>query len=131
MKYVIPGALILLVTGLAFSDYSAPTVWQETNGRVFTNVGQKVELQARVVDDESNPNFVPYRNANSRAWSYDGDDWEVVWRRVGVPASEQVMATGLSSCKATERQSIYVRVRIEEPILATRVPTDPALEGGP
>ena len=106
-----------VLAGLAALAYTPPTDYVENTDRVFTNVGQRVELQARIIDGKPNSQFVIRRNANSRVWTQNGDDWEVVWRRVGVPASEQVMATGLSSCKESERQPIYVRVRIEEPNL--------------
>ncbi len=117
--------------------YKDPEPFVEVDDRVFSNTGQEVELVNRtaLVDELDvdgkptgekvvgpNPLFTKYRNANSRAWSKDADVWEVVWRRKGVPASEQVMATGTSSCKVAERQPIYVRVRVEEP--STNVPTE-------
>jgi len=114
--------LLLAIPALLWA-YAPPTAYVEKGDRVFTNVGQEVELQARIVDEKPNPLFVPYRNANSRVWTKNGDDWEVVWRRKGVPASEQVLATGVSSCKALERQPVYVRVRIEEP--TANLPTNP------
>ncbi len=132
--------LMLVVPALLWA-YAPPTAYVEKADRVFTNAGQMVELQARqlmidLVDAEGeptgeqelipNPSFVKYRNTASRAWSKDGDDWEVVWRLKGVPASEQVMARGVSSCKPLERQPIYIRVRIEEP--SFKQPVDPALE---
>ncbi|HDZ37688.1 MAG TPA: hypothetical protein ENH62_05285 [Marinobacter sp.] len=116
--------ILLLIVSALLWGYMPPTDYVETNDRVFTNVGQQVELQERLIDDEPNPLFVKYRNANSRVWTENGDDWEVVWRRVGIPASEQVMATGVSSCKAEERQPIYVRVRIEEARTILPVPEE-------
>ena len=106
--------LLLIVPALLWA-YTPPTAYVEKADRVFTRVGQEVELQARVVDGKPNPLFVKYRNASSRVWTENGDRWEVLWRRVGIAASEQVMATGISSCKALERQPIYIRVRVEEP----------------
>jgi len=117
--------LLALAPVLAWA-YAPPTAYKKTADRVFTNVGEEVELQARLIDGKPNPLFTKYRNASSRVWTKNGDDWEVVWRRKGVLASEQVMATGVSSCKALERQPVYVRVRIEEP--NRNEPTDPALE---
>ena len=118
--------ILLLVVPALLWAYGPPTAYVETADRVFTNVGQQVELQARKVDGKPNPLFVKYRNANSRAWTENGDEWEVVWRLKGVPASEQIMATGISNCKALERQPIYVRVRIEEP--TANLPTAEVIE---
>ncbi len=115
-----------VLASLAALAYTPPTDYIENADRVFTNVGQRVELQARIVDGKPNSQFVIRRNANSRVWTQNGDDWEVVWRRVGVPTSEQVIATGLSSCKADEYQPVYVRVRIEEP--TTNLPTIEVVE---
>ena len=127
MKSTIIGLAIGgVLAGLAALAYTPPTSYVETGERVFTNVGQRVELQARMIDGEPNPLFVPYRNANSRAYTENGDDWEVLWRLKGIPASEQVMATGLSSCKENEYQPVYVRVRIEK--ATTNLPDTPVEE---
>lgn len=126
MNKTIPAIILAgALAGLTLWAYTPPDTYVETDDRVFTNVGQRVELQSRMIGDWPNPLFVPYRNANSRVWTKDKDDWEVVWRIKGSPATEQIMASGLSSCKEDERQPIYVRVRIEEP--TKNVPSAPVL----
>lgn len=104
--------LLLLVPVLAWA-YAPPTAYKKTSDRLFTNVGQQVELQARLIDGKPNPLFVRYRNASSRIWLKNGDTFEIYAKINGVLVN-QVLASGKASCKATKRQPIYVRVRIEE-----------------
>ena len=129
MKKLIPIILLAMLVAFAYADYKAPVAYKVTADRVATNVEEAVELQARMIDGKPNPEFTKRRNASARIWSKDKDDWEVIWRRVGVPASEIIVATGTSVCKALERQPVYIRVRLE--VASLNEPTDPALEVGP
>ncbi len=144
MKLIVAIALLLGIVVWSYADYKAPTAWVKVSDRVATNVGQEVELVARtamvdVLDEDGaptgekvlgpNPLFVKQGNASFRVCTKDKDEWEVVWRLKGNPASEIVVATGTSACKAEERQAVFIRVRSEEPSM--NQPTDPTIEVQP
>ena len=126
MKLIVTIALLLGIVVWSYADYKAPSRWVEVADRVATNVEEGVELQARMVDGKPNPLFTVRRNAYARIWTKDADNWEVVWRHVGVPASEMIVATGTSSCKPLERQPVAVWVVLEEPNM--NEPVNPAVE---
>ena len=106
-----------ILAGALALAWTPPTTHVETDGRVFTNTGEDIELQARMIEGQPNPEYSRACNARSRVYTINGDAWEVIWRRVGVPASEHVMATGTSVCKSDEYQPVYVRARVEPPTL--------------
>ena len=113
---------------LAGSQYETPTAIETVADRVATNVGTNVELLPRVIEIDQfddagkatglkelvpNPLFNKRRHATGRVWSKDGDDWEVVWRRKGIRASEIVIGTGTTVCEEDERGPVYIRIRAE------------------
>ncbi len=104
--------LLLIVPALAWA-YAPPTAYKKTSDRVFTNVGQHVELQARRIDDEPNPLFTLYRNASARIYLKDKDTVEIYAKINGVLVNE-VLASVTASCAADKRQPVFLRFRIEK-----------------
>ena len=110
--------LLLIVPALLWA-YTPPTAYVEKADRVFTQVGQELELLKA-----SDPNAIKYARSFSRAWLKNGDTFEVVVRVNGT--IEQIVATGEAKCEATEVQPVYVKARIERPCKSA--PADPSLE---
>ncbi len=105
--------------------YKEPTTWKESGDEILTNFGQEVELQEREIDDKPNPLFQKYRNANSRVWLKNGKTLRILAEVDGVVDTANALAVVKSSCKTTEYQPVYVRVRVEKARVA---PTDPSLQ---
>ncbi len=106
--------------------YKEPTAFKESGDQIFTNFGQETELQERRIGDEPNPEFTKRRNTGSRVWLKNGKTLRILAEVDGVVDTINPLAVVKSSCKATERQPVFVRVRIEE--ATGKLPTDSALE---
>ena len=100
-------------------SYKEPKAWMEWEGRVFTQVGQGLELLG--ADD---PRYVKYSKSFSRAWLKNGDTFEVIVKVNRT--TEEVVATGEAKCGPSEVQPLYIKARIEQP--CGKAPIDPALE---
>lgn len=106
--------------------YQKPVIYAKTNQAIFTDYGQEVELQKRIVADKPNDNFVGYRNANSRVFLKNGQVIRLLAEIDGQVDLEYPLATGTAFAKLGQLQPFYVRFRIEEPIAETNL-QEPAL----
>lgn len=112
---------LMLIPVLAWA-YSPPTDYQMANDRVITNAGQEVELQAMMIGDEPNPNFIKYRNASARVWLKDKDTFRILAEVNGKVLTGVPLATGTASCGALQSQPVFVRMRIEKATVQPEAP---------
>ncbi len=103
--------------------YKEPKPFVKVNDTILVNSGQEVELQEREIAGELNPNFVVYRNASCRVYLKNGQRLRILAEIDGVVDRDNPLAIAKAACEPLERQTIFVRTRIEPP--TEDIPTEP------
>ncbi len=143
MKSTITGlAIVVVLAGLAALAYTPPTDYVEVGDTILTHAGKELdddqpktimvaerdeegELTGRDVE-EFNSLYHVHRNARSRVWLKNGNVLRILAEVNGVVDTVNPLVTVRGNCKITERQPVYVRVRLEKP--TTNIPTASAME---
>ncbi len=113
-RFVKVGDVILINSGKELEDDQEKLV-------MVPERDEEGELTGRDVE-EFNGAYHTHRNARTRVWLKNGKVLRILVEVDGVVDKVNPLAVMPSKCKVDERQSAYVRVRMEDP--TTNAPTE-------